>query len=88
MDQLCSAKLRSQGINPDYMPNRDGKRCWIHCSDIPYRKQFIAQVKIRVQECRRVYERWKMGELVPYPIGFYPPAPPRTTNLVPDYIRG
>lgn len=75
--------LASEAMRLDYRPKRIGRRMWCRCDDKEVRKVIIGKLKAALAEGREVYEMWKRGDYSkPYPLGLYPPARPRTANLM------
>ena len=78
-----AAKVAATDLDPDYVPERAGKRTLCICSVKEFRKNFLIWFRSLKNEAAKVLERWRNGELsAPYPIGLFPPAPPRVAELV------
>ena len=74
--------LLNQRIGAAYTPNRDGKRMYCISSDIELRKQFISWVKRLIAEAKEVLAQWRLGNIIPYPLGLYPPSFPKLASLI------
>ncbi len=76
-------RLLNRFVDPSYIPDRKGRRSWVICSDIEYRKRFIRFLKDLIESAREVYCRWKEGDtFLSYPSGLYPPSFPRNSELL------
>ena len=80
-------QLMLKPIDTPYTPQRTGRKMWCISSDRDLRKEFISMVRELVQQARDVYARWRQGDYsCPFPVGLYPPALPKNTNLRPAAI--
>lgn len=81
---MGAERLRSQGIDLTYIPDRKGYQAWCFCTgDSELRVRFIRAMKELKAKARDVFERWKQGDYsVPYPLGLYPPSLPKVAEPV------
>ena len=75
--------LKNRSIRQWHRPKKYGRRVLVICRNINFRKQLISSYRDFVEECRSVYERWKIGDFsLFYPPGaFAPPAKCITSAL-------
>lgn len=79
---IGAGKLMLAHLEPDYMPERTGKKMWCLCDNTELRVSYIAWAKEIKKRAREVYERWKQGDFsVSYPPGVFPPAVPKLANM-------
>ena len=79
---IGGSALSASHLDPDYLPNRTGKRMWCLCDDKDIRIAYIKWAKEIKKKAREVYQRWKVGDLsVSFPPGVFPPAVPKLSNM-------
>jgi len=78
------SRLINRPLDPSYMPKkRDGRKMWVICSDIAFRKVVIGFLKILAEEAREVYRLWKLGNCsLRLPPGVYAPAMPKQAEML------
>jgi len=81
-------RLMHQAIDTDYTPDRHGRKMWCICSDIPFRIVFISMVKELIAQAVEALARWRIGDLVPFPPGLYPPSLPRLAEPLRSSVLG
>lgn len=71
-------RLISQPLDIHYRPRRSGRRTSVLTEVRSLRIEFIRFLKQLMDQARRVYQRWKVGDFSePYPLGLYPPSMPK-----------
>jgi len=68
------------------MSQKAGQRSWCLSEDRVLCREFIADMKARMELAAQVYQRWKMGDFSePYPLGLYPPSMPKLAEPLEDW---
>ena len=79
-------RLLNQRLDKYYQPERTGQRSWCLSEDRALCREFIADMKARMELAAEVYQRWKMGDFSdPYPLGLYPPSMPKLAEPLEDW---
>lgn len=60
-----------------YTPIRVGRRMLCHCNDREIRMRFISFAKRLIALAIDAFGRWRQGDIVPFPLGLYPPSLPK-----------
>lgn len=81
--KLDANRLKRQSILMPYVPTSYGKRTICLSSSIEERKSFIRFYRNLCEEARAVFNQWRLGNLLPFPLGLFPPSLPRMANLLP-----
>lgn len=76
-------RLRTASIYRWHLPKKYGRRVFIVCSDIEYRKVLIKEYRDFVKKCRNIYRRWMSGDFSEFfPPGAFPPPACRIASAV------
>jgi hypothetical protein len=80
-------RLTRDSILAPHIPPKNGRRTICLSNFAELRKEFISQFRMVCQQCKEVYERWKLGYTnIPFPPGMFAPPFPRLANMNPAML--
>lgn len=83
-EPLDPERLKRQSLVKEYTSRKFGKRMVCLSIFSAQRKRFIKLYKYLCNQAMEAYEQWKKGNLIPFPLGLFPPCLPRMANILPS----
>lgn len=80
---LGAARLRRQPLLKPHTPKKKGRKIFVQSMFREVRQRIIENIKQVDELCRKVYQKWKVGDFsVLWPPGTFPPPLPPMANAV------